>query len=160
MIRRRNLLFIVVTVVLLFLISTNYLLLNLQSSDIEVRKLPTIEEKIYLELQILPDHYKQKRTENLIRPDLFIINTKNTSLNFDNAQFEILWKEANSWVSKTRIVNFNSRNIGKILQALTVAEITKADLDTRGTQLKFLLTLQVRYFCNLFRHFIFKLKLR
>lgn len=143
MIRRRKLLILTAIIVLLFIITTNYLLFNLQSSDVEVRNLPTIEEKIYLELQKLPEHYKLKSVETLPVIDLFAVNSKNvTSLN--ESQFQHLWKLANSWVSKTRIVDFGSLDIGRILQALKVAEITKADLDTRGTQLKFLLTLQVR----------------
>lgn len=144
MIRRRNLLFFIVIAGLLFLISTNYLLLNLQSSDIEVRKTLTIEEKIYLELHKLPENYKQKAVESLRVVDIFISNSKNFTA-LVNTEFDHLWKQTNSWVSKTRVVDFSNPDIGKILQAIKEAEITKADLDTRGTQLKFLLTLQVRF---------------
>lgn len=143
MIRLRKLLILIVIIVVLFLITTNYLLFNLQSSDVEVKNLPTIEEKIYLELQKLPEHYKLKSVETLPVIDLFAINTNNiTRLN--GTQFQQLWKLANSWVSKTRIVDFSNPDIGRILHVLKVAAITKADLDTRGTQLKLLLTLQVR----------------
>lgn len=144
MFRRRNLLFFIVIAALLFLITTNYLLLNLQSSDIEVRNTQTIEEKIYLELQKLPEHYKQKTPGSLPVADLFITNTKNIAT-LENTNIDHLWKQTNSWVSKTRVVDFINSDIGKILQVLTETEITKADLDTRGTQLKFLLTLQVRF---------------
>lgn len=144
MIRRRNLLLLVLIIALLFLITTNYLLINLQSSDIEVRKLPTIEEKIYLELRKLPEHFKLKSLENLSVVDLFVANTKNNPIRLEDSQFEHLWKVANSWVSKNRIVDFSSSEIGNVIRAMKTAVIIKADLDTRGTQLKFLLTLQVR----------------
>lgn len=144
MIRNRNLLFFIVIVVFLFLISTSYLLFNLQSFEILFTKRPTIEEKIYIQLQELPIYYKQKPAESLLVGDLFISNTKNITI-LENTELSHLWKQTNSWVSKFRVVDFTNPEIGKILQALRVAEITKADLDTRGTQLKFLLTLQVTF---------------
>lgn len=144
MIRRRNLLILVIIAVIIFVITTNYLLLNLQTSDIEVRKLQTIEDKIYMELQSLPDYYKLKPFETVQFTDLVLAKSKNRTVNLTDTNLEYLWKEANSWVSKTGIVDFSSTQIINVLSALKNAKITKADFDTRGTQLKLLLTLQVK----------------
>lgn len=146
MIRRRKLLLFTVITVLIFLITTNYLLLNLQKTDdIEVRKSPTIEEKIYQHLAKLPDYYNLRSPKDVSFSDLSLVNTKNSTVRLDDWHLQELWKEANSWVSKTSVINFSSPKMGPLLFALKNAKILKADLDSRGTQLKFLLTLQVIY---------------
>ncbi|XP_044744902.1 glycosaminoglycan xylosylkinase homolog [Coccinella septempunctata] len=53
-----------------------------------------------------------------------------------------LWKLSNSWVSRQHVVNHMHEDIGKVFAALKYTPIVKADLDGRGSQLKFLLTLQ------------------
>lgn len=55
-----------------------------------------------------------------------------------------LWNLANSWISNKHIVNYKHKEIGNIFRTLKYAPIIKADLDNRGSQLKFLFTLQVR----------------
>lgn len=143
MIRRKSLLLFGLITVLIFIITTNYLLLNLQTSDIEVRTFKTIEEKIYLELENLPQQYRLKSYQKDPTISLSSVIYTNRSFNLGDSSFKDLWKEANSWVSKTRIVDFSSPQIVNVLLGIKNAKITKADLDTRGTQLKLLLTLQV-----------------
>lgn len=146
MVRRRNILFLLIIVLIVFLITPYYLLKNLQISEIEVRKLPTstIEEKIYIELQNLPEIYKIKPLQSLPEFDIFLANFRNIG-KLKCTNVSRLWDNANSWVSnsKSRVVDFSSSQIGEILFCMKYAKIIKADLDPRGTQLKFLFTLQV-----------------
>lgn len=146
MVRPRSLLVLLIITILTFFVSTFYLLLNLQSTDIEVRNIQTIEDKIYLELKNLPEHYKSKSVLTVPVIDSFVNNIRNTTFQHENTDLKHLWEEANSWVSKNQVVDFSNVQIGQVLTALRNAAIIKADLDTRGTQLKLLLTLQVRNF--------------
>lgn len=78
--------------------------------------------------------------------DIFIKNIrKYESLN----NVTNLWKVLNSWVSKQHVVNHTHEDVGKIFAALKFIPIVRADLDKRGSQLKFLLTLEVESFTSL-----------
>jgi hypothetical protein len=134
MIRKSRLLIISVILISIFLISTNYLLITLTDSENEVK---SVHEKIYQQLEHLPDFYKiRKPLENDVT-DRFI---KNINVD-DEKNLKKLWNVARSWVSKTKIVDFESPLLGSVLSALKKSKIIKADLDTRGTQLKVQLTL-------------------
>lgn len=145
MIRRRNFLFCIATFLIIFIFTTNYLLTILSSSEIEVRKILTIEEKIYLELKKFPTRYNLKSPIEDRAVEVFLENVKNLNAvsKFTDTNLVNLWNEANSWVTKTQVLNFSSSSLGDVLSALKTAKIIKADVDTRGTQLKLLLTLQV-----------------
>lgn len=145
MIRRRIILLCVITFLIIFVFTTNYLLTILPSSEIEVRKILTIEDKIYLILEKNPTRYDIKPSTDDKSVDIFLKNAKNVNVDSEFTETNLieLWKEANAWVSKTQLVNFSSPSLGNVLYALKTAKIIKADVDTRGTQLKLLLTLQV-----------------
>ncbi|KAJ8935401.1 hypothetical protein NQ314_012820 [Rhamnusium bicolor] len=142
MIRRRNLLLIALLFFTLFILTTNYLLIILPSSENEVRKEITTEEKIYQELEKLPIQYKQRPLIEEKTTDIFLENIRKTDKKLESLNLEQLWREANSWVSKTQLLNLSSPSLGKVFFALKNAKIIKSDVDTRGTQLKLLLTLE------------------
>lgn len=141
MIRKRKLITIGLISIITFIISVTYLFASL-SQTTENLKIKTTEELIYKELVKL----KEKHSNTIPVEDSeldIVINNLNTKTLEDN-NFNELWKIANSWVSKSGIVDFHSSHLGNVLHALKTAKIVKADLDTRGTQLKLLLTLEVR----------------
>lgn len=142
MIRRRNLVLLSLLFFALFILTTNYLLITLPSES-EVRKQLTIEEKIYFELNKLPVEYTIRTLTEDKTVDIFLNIIKSTNANFRQLNLDSLWREANSWVSKTQLINLTSPNLGKLFIALKKAKIISADVDTRGTQLKLLLTLEV-----------------
>ncbi|KAF5280407.1 hypothetical protein FQR65_LT03216 [Abscondita terminalis] len=71
--------------------------------------------------------------------DYFLTNVKDFTSFINN---EPVWEKARTWVSKTQLYDYMSPDLGNVLYALKTAKIIKADVDTRGTQLKLLLTLQ------------------
>lgn len=99
-----------------------------------------VEEEIYKIYKQLKNTIDPKsKTDNLVG-NKFIKYLNNGSL-VDN--LKQLWTEANSWVSKTEVYNIH-HHLGNILHAIKKTKIIKADLDNRGSQLKFLLTLEVK----------------
>lgn len=149
MIRRRNLVLLSLLFFVLFILTTNYLLITLPSES-EVRKQLTVEEKIYYELNKLPVEYITKTLIEDKTVDIFI-NVIQRNVTVRELNLDRLWTEANSWVSKTQLINLTSPNLGKLFVALKNAKIINADVDTRGTQLKLLLTLEVLH-CKHFIH--------
>ncbi|EFA06532.1 glycosaminoglycan xylosylkinase homolog [Tribolium castaneum] len=135
MIRKRKLLSISVTLIVVFIFSTYYLLTTLTSTESEVR---STHEKIYHHLKNLPQLYKTHKPLENDAFDKFTSNV-NVVINEDVAK---VWQIANSWVSGTKLVDLESPFLGTVLSRLKTAKVVKADLDTRGTQLKFLLTLE------------------
>lgn len=146
MVRRRNLLVCLAVFIILFVLTTNYLLNILTASESKVKKLLTIEEKIYLELQNLPAQYNLTPLSHDIADEIFTDDFKYKNTSIQKIDLVNLWQEVNSWVSKTQVVNFQSPNFRRAFYALKSAKIIKADVDTRGTQLKLLLTLQVTFY--------------
>nr|XP_023011969.1 glycosaminoglycan xylosylkinase homolog [Leptinotarsa decemlineata] len=142
MIRQKRIFLLALGFLLLFLITTNYVWIALPNNENEVKKVQSIEEKIYSEMKKLPDIYKFKSIISDRGTDIFLKNIRDVESALDEKSLKELWREANSWVSKTQLVNASSPNLGKIQFALKHAKIIKADVDTRGTQLKILLTLQ------------------
>ncbi|KAG5884756.1 hypothetical protein JTB14_029237 [Gonioctena quinquepunctata] len=142
MIRQKNILLVALGLIVLFLITTNYVWIALPSTESEVKKTETIEQKIYLELKNLPDLYKTKSSISDDSTNIFLENAERKGSNSDEKLLKQLWREANSWVTKTQLLNISSKNLGNILSSLKHAKIIEADVDTRGTQLKLLLTLQ------------------
>ncbi|KAF5283951.1 hypothetical protein FQA39_LY17192 [Lamprigera yunnana] len=69
--------------------------------------------------------------------DVFFANIRNF-----NSNREMLWEKARSWVTSTQLFDYTSSDLGNVLDALKTAKIVKADVDSRGTQLKLLLTLE------------------
>ncbi|KAJ8925971.1 hypothetical protein NQ315_009826 [Exocentrus adspersus] len=141
MLRRRSFIFLLLVFLVLFVITTNYLLITLHSKS-EVKSPLTVEEKIYFELNKLPGRYTSKSLVEDKTTEVFLQNLSTTNLRLEDLDLEGLWAEANSWVSKTQLVNLSSPDLGKLFFALKHARITKADVDTRGTQLKLLFTLE------------------
>lgn len=155
MIRKRNFLIITVIIFVTFLFTTNYLLVLLNTTESEVR-VWSIEEQILLQLKNLPEHY-HKNTRNIDnRTQLFIknINLKNVA-KIPNSNLKNLWDDFGSKISKEQLYDLTDNNLGTVLYALQTAGIKKADIDTRGTQLKLLLTLEVNNL-PIFLTFIFK----
>lgn len=139
MIRRKNILLVAILFLVVFVVTTNYLLYWLpRQSDVTI----TIEENIYLELKKLPIYYKINEAEI---DDVGTLLKKINIVNITHAYngIEKLWKLADTWPNKTQIVDIHSPQLGDILSLLSQAKIVKADLDHRGTQLKLLLTLEV-----------------
>lgn len=147
MVRRSSLFIASLGFLILFSLITNYLLSTLPSSEVVPKsRILTIEEKIYLELKSLPAHYKSKPLILDKSIDIFLENIRKAAVSLNDSAIKKLWTLANSWVTKTQVVDLTSSSLGQVLTALKTASIIKADLDTRGTQLKFLLTLQVIFY--------------
>nr|CAH7761905.1 unnamed protein product [Callosobruchus chinensis] len=141
MLRKRNVLVLSVTILVLFFFTTNYLRSILPSNNSVKYTSLSIEGKIQIEFKNLPKDYK---IPSLIEPKTFytfLKNIKSEKFELSSENLTILWNKANSWVTKTQIFNISSPNIGKVVYALKNTKILKADLDTRGTQLKFIFTL-------------------
>lgn len=145
MIPKRRVFIITIILLIFFLVTTNYFFVSVLSrTESEVMKKPsgliTIEQKIMQKVPLVSKNYKSKRITNDNTTDTFIRNLKIIK---EIKNKERLWKEAKSWVSKTQLYNFTNPNLGSVLNALKTSKIIKADIDTRGTQLKLLLTLEV-----------------
>lgn len=141
--QKRNLLLLTLVLLILFVIAINYFLSALTKMESEVKnsKELDIQEQIMQAVTHLDKKYKiMHLTPNTIL-DAFIFNLKNPT-NIKNVYKEV-WLEANSWVSKTQLYELESRHLGNVINALKSSKIIKADIDTRGTQLKLLLTLEV-----------------
>ncbi|CAH1163612.1 unnamed protein product [Phaedon cochleariae] len=143
MVLRRSIFLLILASISIFLVTTNFLLTFLPPLDTNrVEKIP-IKEKIQWELAQLPSQYKTDSFVNNRWIESFLKNTrKKFHSNLNEVALRSLWEEANSWVSPKQLYNVNSTNFGKVLFALKNADIVQADIDTRGTQLKILLTLQ------------------
>lgn len=145
MIPKRRVLFTTLILLVIFVILTNYYFMAILSrNESEVRKFTklTIEEKILQNVPFIAQNYKSRRIISDNLTNTFIHNLKSITV-FKNKSN--LWKEARSWVSKTQLYNYASPHLGSVLFALKSARIIKADIDTRGTQLKLLLTLEVSW---------------
>ncbi|KAK9891218.1 hypothetical protein WA026_013532 [Henosepilachna vigintioctopunctata] len=99
----------------------------------------SVTDKILLLSENLPSTYISAK---LTIDNVTHIFIKNIRKYYELENVTYLWKLTNSWVSKKHIVNPLDEEVGKVFGALKYASIIKADLDGRGTQLKFLLTLQ------------------
>lgn len=142
MLRKRKFIFATLVVLCTFLFIVAYLMNILTKKQTE-RLLTNsiVEEKIKEYLNKLPDKYKVKNKFIGNITDLHIENVHHAPKNVDI--LIKLWHEVNSWVSKGVFVNTSTiSNLGSILGALKYTKIIYADLDTRGTQLKLLLTLE------------------
>ncbi|RZC39678.1 DUF1193 domain containing protein [Asbolus verrucosus] len=139
MLRKRKLLIISIVLIVTFMVTTNYLLTRLTTASEGDTEIKSIHEKIYKELENLSNKYEIRKPFEDEITDTFIknINTFTVEGNIKN-----VWQIANSWVSKTMLVDFMSLHVGSLLLALKKSKIIKADLDGRGTQLKLLLTLE------------------
>lgn len=127
--------FIVTIIRLMYLITETDKLLNAPNNP--------IHEKIYHHFDNLPEFYKMRTTTKDPIVDSFIANINKHGSPTEN--FNELWKEVGAWVTKTQLTNFTSAKIGSVAEALKRAKIIYADVDTRGTQLKLLLTLEVSF---------------
>ncbi|XP_018577764.1 glycosaminoglycan xylosylkinase homolog [Anoplophora glabripennis] len=140
MVRKRSFVLLSLLFFVLFILTTNYLLIILPSGS-EVRKPLTVEEKINYELSKLPAEYAIKPLIEDTTVDVFLENFKNI-VKIEQLDLNHLWTESNSWVFKSQLINLTSPSLGKLFVALKKAKIISADVDTRGTQLKLLLTLE------------------
>lgn len=124
----------------MFFITTYILLTYLPGGTVEVKK-NRVEELIYNELKTLPDIYYSSQNEDngKFKKLLEIIRSQQE----DDDNLHNLWQKANSWVSENQLLNISSHELGRVITAMKTAKIVKSDIDTRGTQLKLLLTLKV-----------------
>ncbi|CAH0552041.1 unnamed protein product [Brassicogethes aeneus] len=138
MIRKRKIVLLTVIILLLYLVTTNYILIILNKSEngLESNEV-SVEKYILKKLDNLSPEYIIKPKENVVIETLI----KNIKL-VSKYNVKDVWSEADSWVTNSQVVNVNSSNVGNVLNALKDSKIIRADLDTRGTQLKFLLTLE------------------
>lgn len=145
MIRKRKLLLLAAFTILSFILTIIYLMRLLSDSESSPKIThELIHEKIRYHLANLPEFYKIKAITPDGVADNFIQHINSVQGNGKDS-LEELWNEVNSWVTKTQLTNFTSSKIGNVLQALKHAKIIFADVDTRGTQLKLLLTLEVSF---------------
>lgn len=143
MFRKKTVVFAALIVVSVFLFTLQYLLSVLPGTESEVRRKSRIEQNIYSKLKELPDIYKNPQNLDNSKFNVFLNNLKvENGVGLDTLDLTELWLEANSWPSKNQLINISSPNLGKLIFAMKHASITKADIDTRGTQLKLLLTLK------------------
>lgn len=146
MIRRRRFLKITLLISLFFFI-TVWFVSNVSKSE----KLPQIsntqeyEDEIYRELALLSAEYKTKSkiVSNFTK---YFLNNMKSSADLANLNYNNVWKNAKSWVSKMQLYEARNSDIREVCEAMKVGKIIKADLDSRGTQLKFLFTLEVSDF--------------
>lgn len=142
MLRRRKFIFATLAACCIFLLMVTYLMnILIKEQNEEILTNSIVEEKIKEYLLRLPEKYKIKNNflSNISNLNIETVHAISTDEDILNK----LWYEVNFWVTKGIFVNVTS-NLGSILTALKYAKIIYADLDTRGTQLKLLLTLQVR----------------
>lgn len=144
MIRKRKLFFLALLTVLIFIATIFYLMRLLSNS--EKRPINTneiIHEKIYKHLATLPEFYKIRSTTHDSVVDTFIKNINHANSPIED--LDELWNEVSSWVTRSQLTNFSSAKFGTVVQALKNAKIIHSDVDSRGTQLKLLLTLEVSF---------------
>lgn len=98
-----------------------------------------IEDKIKKIQKHLPKIYYLRRDNTDLISNDFIQYLKSGGKVYN---LDKLWNEVNSWVTKTQLYSIHPK-LGDVLFALQNAKIVKCDLDNRGSQLKFLLTLEV-----------------
>lgn len=140
-IRKRKVILVFLAVIVIFItitINFMYILTKFQQSEVIQTHLRR-EDKIRIIQLNLPDVYYRKQPENDLVGRYFI-KYLNSGHRVNN--LKELWSVANSWVSKTHIYKIRPQ-LGNILYALKNTKIIKTNLDNRGSQLKFLLTLEV-----------------
>ncbi|XP_018331863.1 glycosaminoglycan xylosylkinase homolog [Agrilus planipennis] len=141
MFKRKQIFLLFALFTLSFLLVLIVLIKKLPSTESKVKiKVNNIEELILEEAHQLSNYFKTKRSINETAIKIFInelnkiVISKNTT--------EPLWNIARSWVSKTQLYNMSSIYLGDVIYALKSNKILKADIDSRGTQLKLFLTLE------------------
>lgn len=140
MIQKRKLLLLTVSIFLLFilLISSFMRILITEEHERSTTVQLSPEEKILKLFDHLPDTYKVRRLKDDNITRVLLKNLKN-KLKIRN--IKQIWIDANAGVSKTQL--YNSSLLGLIRLGMKRLKIVFADLDSRGTQLKLLLTLEV-----------------
>ena len=109
-------------------------------SEITFTTTQTVWQQIEEIARHLPIEYKIKHIDNDNVSDSFIVNIKRKLNVTDPKKF---WDEINGSITGEKLYEIYDHKLGTVLEALGHFRITKADLDRRGTQLKFLLTLEV-----------------
>ncbi|XP_019771994.2 glycosaminoglycan xylosylkinase homolog [Dendroctonus ponderosae] len=147
MFRKRIVLVVALLVLLVFFCTLQHLQGYLPAIERLPKTNQDVEEAIYEELSRLPESYSRDALQ-LNSAERFLSNIKRTGRwGLESVPLQQLWAEANSWPSDSQLTNLSSALMGRILYSLGHARITKADLDTRGTQLKILLTLMGEQEC-------------
>lgn len=137
---RKTLLMLFVALIVVFTLTSLCFIKILNRAE-SITASPKIEvhDNILNELPFIQNTFKRRHDLNDTAWDNFLKNTKSLT---SNLKAELLWSEVRSWVSKTRFYDATSPHLGTVLNLLKSAKIIKADVDTRGTQLKLLLTLE------------------
>nr|XP_022913746.1 glycosaminoglycan xylosylkinase homolog [Onthophagus taurus] len=116
-----------------------YVITNPQTVRIKIYS-EIIEEKIQEKFNNLPDKYKRKSSKVDLITQNFIKYVQNEHKSTANNVNE-LWKEANMWINKTQLYSITHK-LGYVIDALKNSDILQVGLNPKGTQLKFLLTLE------------------
>lgn len=144
MVNKRDLLFVSIIALFLFAFAIIYFSNALSRYEQSVvRKSPFNSQTV--EWQIL-EHvrpYRGTETSYDHKDDvnLFVDSLKSVDESLGNHE---LWVRANSWVTGRQLYDLTSKDLGSVVKGLKTARIEKAEVDSRGTQLKLLLTLDVR----------------
>jgi len=114
----------------------------LPGTETEVIKYSKIEKAIYEELKLLSAFYTTPQIVNNSQVNIFLNNIKiQKGLRLEYLELKELWRETELWPTKDQLINISSPNLGNLMYAMKYATIIKADVDTRGTQLKLILNL-------------------
>lgn len=140
--QKKKILVLFIAVCVLFILLTGFCMSVLSKSELDRKDNSlTFEDKIHYEYSRLSPDYRIKRLKTDNITEIFVRNLKNRKKK--TANFEEIWETVRAGVSKTQLFSIGDPILGHALDALQNAKIIKADLDTRGTQLKLLLTLEV-----------------
>ncbi|XP_066249335.1 glycosaminoglycan xylosylkinase homolog [Euwallacea similis] len=144
MFRKKTVVALGLIVICTFFFMIQYLLKFLPSIEPPLKSnYEKIKEEIYKELYRLT---LKSPIQSLNKTEVFLSNLQDIA-ELWQLNYEKLWLEAQTWPSGNQLTNISSPNIGKVWLALKTAKILKADVDTRGTQLKLLLTLKGNQQC-------------
>ena len=145
MFRKKTVIFLGLLVSSIFFFTIYVLLTVLPGQENEIKTVSSIEKAIYNELNKLPEvyHTSGANSDNTKFYTFFNNVKKTDNIRVNESNLTKLWQEANSWTLNTQLVNISSPDLGKLIFAMKNAKIIKADIDSRGTQLKLLLTLKV-----------------
>lgn len=137
----------------IFLPSCYYIMTKLSNIGDKVKKPSTLkheskvnqlEELIKSNVRNLSIQYKITSTEANELLDEFINNLNDTKSIKD---YRSVWNQIKNGIRENTLFSSNCNYLGTTLNALSTAKIIAADVDSRGTQLKLLLTLEVRRIC-------------
>lgn len=154
MLRRKHVYIISVCIIFMFIVIVAFTVSALNKLDTtkQPRKADSkqveanVENEIRLEVLKLSNEYKVRQAQYDEMAERFIKNVKKKNIDVDNETvMKDLWNRANQQVKNEQLFDSKDEHLGSIVSALKLGKIIKADVHTRGTQLKILLNLKVRF---------------